>query len=165
VLSPERIISDLFTDSILFLKALPPGELKVVDIGAGAGIPGVPMAIARPEIAMTLIESKRKRVSFLLALRRELEVENIFIREGRAEELVKVDRALLGRFDVAVTRAAGPAATILPIAMSYLVDGGQFVAGGSSKSVPMDAPRARKESVSVPELGLGRTLLLASKLP
>lgn len=164
VLSPERIVADLFVDSLLFLKVMRPGDLKVADIGAGAGIPGVPMAIARPEIAMTLIESKRKRVSFLLALQRELGLQNLTILEGRAEALVRPNPELRSSFDVVVTRAAGPVVAILPIAMSYLEVGGLFVAGGSSTSEVLEIPGLRRQIVELRQLEMRRTLLTVSKL-
>ena len=164
VLSADRIVSDLFIDSLLFLKVIPPGALRVADIGAGAGIPGIPIVLARPEIAITLIDSRRKRASFLLAVRRELGIDNLRVLEGRAEELVEADRSLSEGFDVVVTRAAGPTAIVLPIAMSYLSRGGLFVAGGSSGLEQPDIPGTRRESVELKELRIHRTLLLATKL-
>src|SRR5262249_53556372 len=68
--SPPEIVRDLFQDSLLFLTKLPPGAIAVVDIGAGAGIPGVPLKIVRPELSLHLIEAKRKRVSFLATVKR-----------------------------------------------------------------------------------------------
>ena len=62
----------LFLDSLLFRAFLPQGPLRVLDIGAGAGIPGVPLRIVEPGLSLTLVESKRKPVSFLNALVREL---------------------------------------------------------------------------------------------
>jgi 16S rRNA (guanine527-N7)-methyltransferase len=148
---------------MLFLKTVPPGAIRVVDIGAGAGIPGAPMAIARPELSMTLIESRRKRVSFLLSLRRDLKTEDMVVLEGRAEDLVQAHQDLAGGFDVVVTRAAGPIKRILPIAMSYLASGGLFVAGGPSVPEGMEMPGLRSEVVEIEELNLRRTLLLASR--
>jgi 16S rRNA (guanine527-N7)-methyltransferase len=70
--SPVAIVRELFLDSLLFLSVLPAGALSVVDLGAGAGIPGLPMRLAQPQIRMTLVESKRKRVSFLRTVCREM---------------------------------------------------------------------------------------------
>jgi 16S rRNA (guanine527-N7)-methyltransferase len=148
---------------MLFLKTVPPGAMRVADIGAGAGVPGVPMAIARPELSMTLIESRRKRVSFLLALRRELQAENLVVLEGRAEELVRAHQGLAGTLDVVVTRAAGPIKRMLPIAMSYLPIGGMFVAGGPSVPEQNEMPGLRSAVIEIEELQLHRTLLVATR--
>src|SRR5262245_31554106 len=132
------MVTDLFVDSLLFLSALPSGSIKIADLGTGPGIPGVPLRIVRDDIALTLVESKRKRVSFLAALKRELGLTDVLIFEGRAEELVKERTELAGTFDVVVARAAG--SSMLPIAMSYLRPGGLFVAGGSPAGSLSDAP-------------------------
>ena len=103
-----RSCGDLFEDSLLFLPLLPDRPLRVVDIGAGAGIPGMPLRIVDERIEVTLIESKRKRVSFLKTLRRELGLEkSVVVEEGRAEALVSEVVRRDGAFDVAVARAVG----------------------------------------------------------
>src|SRR4030066_1857491 len=61
----EDIIIKHFLDSLLYLKALPDGPLKVADIGSGAGFPGIPVKIMRPEIGMYLIEPTGKKTAFL----------------------------------------------------------------------------------------------------
>ena len=55
----------LFIDSLLFLPVIPPRPLRLVDIGAGPGIPGIPLRIVEPQISLTIVESRRKPVSFL----------------------------------------------------------------------------------------------------
>ena len=168
VLTPASIVTDLFEDSLLFLTRLPPGPLKIADIGAGAGIPGVPLAIVRPEISMTLIEAKRKRVSFLLAVKRELgATTKTVVLEGRAEDLIEGDPRLRGTFDAVVSRAAGPIKALLPIAMPYLAVGWVFVGAGPPPSG--EAQTALKELgvqavvVDIQEIGCRRTLLVASR--
>jgi 16S rRNA (guanine527-N7)-methyltransferase len=139
----------------------------MVDLGAGAGIPGVPLRIVRPEIALTLIESKRKRVSFLASLRRELGLEDVRILEGRAEDLVMESAELAGRFDVVVCRSVSPVPDLVPIAMKYLTPGGSFVASGPPpEGMPLRAPNSlgiQAQTVSFPDLGLSRTFLSAIK--
>ena len=75
----------LFLDSLLFRALLPRAPLRVLDIGAGAGIPGVPLRMVEPGLSLTLIESRRKPVSFLHALIRELAMPDISVHHGRAE--------------------------------------------------------------------------------
>jgi 16S rRNA (guanine527-N7)-methyltransferase len=158
--SAEGIVADLFVDSLLFLSCLPPGPIKMADLGTGPGIPGVPLRIVRDDIALTLVESKRKRVSFLAALKRELDLSDLSILEGRAEELVKARSELAGTFDVVVARAVG--VSMLPIAMTYLRPGGLFVVGGPPDGAEKSDPSGRSRQTKVfDKLGLTRTFLLS----
>ena len=67
---PGAIVRGLFLDSLLFLAQLPPRPLRLLDIGSGAGVPGVPLHLADSGISLTLLESRRKRVSFLATVRK-----------------------------------------------------------------------------------------------
>ena len=126
--SPPEVVRGLFEDSLLFLPLLPDRPLRVVDIGAGAGIPGMPLRIIDEGIKVTLIESKRKRVSFLKTVRRELGLEDsVAIVEGRAEALVSEVVRRDGEFDVAVARAVGHLEDVIPTALQYLKPGGLFI--------------------------------------
>ena len=145
--SPEGIVRDLLIDSLLFLRVLPDRRpLAIVDIGAGAGIPGIPMKLADPKLALTLIESKRKRVSFLRAACRELELDDVVVVEGRAEEVVHQEPTLAGAFDVAVSRAVSRIDRISPTALPYLRPGGALVVSappGAHSSAGIELVRAR----------------------
>ncbi len=136
--SAAAVVQDLFIDSLLLLPLLPPRPLELMDIGAGAGIPGLPLRLADPAIAVTLVEARRKRVSFLLAARRELDLENVAVKEARAEALLEQEPDLAGTFDVVVARAVGPAAALLPLARNYLKAGGLFLATGPPNPLPQD---------------------------
>lgn len=151
--SPAAIVRDLFLDSLLYLALLPAGPLKVVDIGAGAGVPGLPLRLADRRIQLTLIDSRRKRVSFLLAACRELALSDVTVREGRAEELVRSEPMLSAVFDVVVTRAAGPIASLVPVTMQFLKYGGILLAASS----PGSPPCAPLELVQVPVPGSNAT--------
>ncbi len=100
----EDIIIKHFLDSLLYLKAIPDGRIKVADIGTGAGFPGIPIKIIRPEISMYLIEPSEKKSAFLRHIIRLLQLRNIDVIEKRIEE-VKVNQELTSPVDVAVTRA------------------------------------------------------------
>lgn len=134
--SPAAVVRELFIDSLLFLPLLPPGPLAVVDIGAGAGIPGLPLRLAAPRLALTLVEARRKRVSFLRAVRRELGLEDVAIEEGRAELLVERKPELAGAFDAVVARAVGPAAALRSTAFKYLKAAGILLISGPPDPVP-----------------------------
>ena len=133
--SPEAIARDLFLDSLLYLRFLPRPGVRLVDIGAGAGIPGLPLKLVEPRIELTLIEARRKRVSFLLAVRRELGLEDVQIEEGRAESLLVSKADLAGSFDVAVSRAVGAAERLFEVARKYLKPRGLFVASGPPRAI------------------------------
>ncbi len=82
----KDIIIKHFFDSLLYLKALPDGEITVADVGSGAGFPGLPIKIIRPEIEMYLIESSRKKAAFLKHIIRQLGLKKAEVIEKRIEE-------------------------------------------------------------------------------
>lgn len=164
--SVASIGKGLFLDSLLFRSMLPrsPG-LKVVDIGAGAGIPGIPLRIVDPSIGLTLVESKRKPISFLLSLVRELDLEDVVVRHGRAEEVSVQYPDLVGKFDVALSRAAGKLPKLLPSAMKYLRPGGVFISSGppSGGRSASPFPGVEWRSVSYKTLGISRLFATSEK--
>jgi 16S rRNA (guanine527-N7)-methyltransferase len=167
--SPPEIVRGLFEDSLLFLPLLPDRPLRVVDIGAGAGIPGMPLRIIDAGIEVTLIESKRKRVSFLKTVRRELGLEkSVVIEEGRAEVLVSEVVRRDGPFDVAVARAVGNLRQVLPSALQYLKPSGVFIV---SAPPPTRLASLSAESLGewrildYPDLGLKRGFFVAERPP
>lgn len=97
-----------FLDSLLPLWAcaVPPG-CRVVDVGSGAGFPGVPMKIVRPDLRVVLVEASRRRVAFLEHLRGALDLPDIEVRWARAEALGH-EPGLREAFGLAVSRAAAP---------------------------------------------------------
>jgi 16S rRNA (guanine527-N7)-methyltransferase len=160
--SPAEIARGLFLDSLLFLRVLPTTRpIKVVDIGAGSGVPGLPMRIVDPEIALTLVEAKRKRASFLLAVGRELDLSGVKVIEGRAEALVQEDSTLAEGFDVVVARAVGPASHLFPLAMRYLRPGGTVVLAGRPGAAK--SPSFEVVKVSVPGQRTTRVFLRGVK--
>jgi 16S rRNA (guanine527-N7)-methyltransferase len=100
----EDIIIKHFIDSLLYLKVMPEGKIKVADIGTGAGFPGIPVKIIRPEIEMYLIEPSVKKSAFLGHMIRQLQLEEIKVIEKTVEE-IRVNQELSISVDVAVTRA------------------------------------------------------------
>jgi len=96
----EDIIVKHFLDSLLYLEALPAGKIEVADIGSGAGFPGIPLKIIRPEIGLYLIEPSGKKSAFLRNIIRKLDLKKIEVIEKRVEDI----KGLL-TVDVALTRA------------------------------------------------------------
>jgi 16S rRNA (guanine527-N7)-methyltransferase len=163
--SPAAIVRTLFLDSLLFLPLLPPRPASIVDIGAGAGIPGLPLRLVEPRLALTLVEARRKRVSFLRVVCRELGLNDVVVKEGRAEELIEEDPTLAGSFDAVVSRAVGPVRLLVPVALRYLKPGGVFLASGPPKPRPGGPPGNLMEVVQVSNPGArgSRVFLRARK--
>jgi len=154
------IVRGLFVDSLLFLPMIPPRPLRVVDIGAGPGIPGIPLRIVEPGISLTLVESRRKPVSFLATLKRELDLADVRIVHGRAESGPDEPDGL---YDCALIRAVRLDETLLAAALSYLRPGGLLVCG-AAPHLAVSAPHdSRIREVEYPELGYHRTFVVVSR--
>lgn len=125
-LTGTRERSDLLELHILDCLALaavaPPGG-RVADLGSGPGLPGIPLAIARPDVGVELIEARRRPVSFLREAVRELTLRNVHVFEGRGEELAR--RGM--HFSAVVARAV-PLRTLLEVGRALLEPGGGLVA-------------------------------------
>ena len=158
----------LFLDSLLFRAFLPQGALRVLDIGAGAGIPGVPLRMVEPGLSLTLIESRRKPVSFLNALARELGMSDIVVRHGRAEVIAIEIPELEGKFDFVLTRAVAFGVNLVDTAMTYLRPRGSLIASGPpvvGAALPkvMWKGHAEWKRAEFPELGMSRMFFIATK--
>ncbi len=165
--SPVEIVEKLFLDSLFFLRWVPPGSAAVLDLGAGAGIPGLPMKIVEPGISLTLLEARRRRVSFLSTVVRELGLAGVVILSGRAEALIDSTPGLRTAFDVVVTRAAGSLGAIYPLAMALLRSGGLFIASGppagkAPSPLPPGTPHRWEFMPAMASTG-GRRFLIAEK--
>ena len=162
--SRDDIIRRLFRDSLLFLPLIPDRPLSLLDIGAGSGVPGVPLRIVEPGISLSLIESRRKPVSFLLALKRELGLPDIRVIHGRAETILDQYHDLKGQYDAVVMRAVGLGAPLLKSAMSYLKKGGVLIVSGPppSECGRHTPPRGLQlKTIEYPELAVSRAFFVA----
>jgi len=123
----DELVDRHLIDSLLPLAAveLPPGA-DVVDVGSGAGLPGVPMKIARPDLRVTLLEASRRRVAFLEHLRDAVDLPDLGVRWGRAEDLARqADHREL--YDCSVERATAKAAAALELCAPLVAVGGWCV--------------------------------------
>ena len=112
-----------FYDSLQYLRVLP-REGRFLDIGSGAGFPGVPVKIVLPFIQMVLLESRRKRVNFLADLIKLLNLEDIEAVQERAENL---HSAYLESFDVVLFRGVGKPEICIAMGEPFLKKGGILV--------------------------------------
>jgi 16S rRNA (guanine527-N7)-methyltransferase len=140
---PGWIIESLLLDSLLYLRLLSPDIRSLLDFGAGAGLPGIPIKIVRPEIELTLMEARRRRASFLATAVRELALSGAHVIDVRAEDAPSELRA---SFQAAVMRCAGDLERTLPLARTFVVPGGAVIASGP----PTPRPLKGADWVTVP---------------
>jgi len=113
----DAIARELVLDA-LGLASLIPEQVDLVDLGSGAGFPGLPIALSRPRCRVTLIDSRQKRHHFQRTAIRELSIHNAEARLGRAELLTPTPH------QIAVARAAGPIEDVVPWILPWLEPGG-----------------------------------------
>lgn len=123
----EEVITKHFLDSLFTLDAYDiPDNAKVIDIGTGAGFPGIPMKIVRPDIQLTLLDSLNKRIVFLELLEEKLGLDNELI-HGRAEHFA-LEENYREQYDVVVSRAVANLASLSEYCLPFVEVGGMFLA-------------------------------------
>ncbi len=141
ITEPNEIAVKHFLDCLMIFKyvEIPKGS-SVVDIGTGAGFPGVVMKIVRPDIKLTLVDSLNKRITFLDTLCKELDLEVETVHQ-RAEEITKDQREA---YDFAVARAVANMRVLCEYCMPYVKVGGCFIAmkGATANEEILDAKNA-----------------------
>ncbi|GAC57740.1 ribosomal RNA small subunit methyltransferase G [Gordonia hirsuta DSM 44140 = NBRC 16056] len=122
---PARLWSRHILNSAVIGEAIPQ-DVRVVDIGSGAGFPGIPLAIARPDLQVVLVEPLLRRTTFLDEAVRRLGLENVSVVRGRAEEKEVI--AAAGEADVVTSRAVAPLDRLARWSVPLMRIGGQLVA-------------------------------------
>ena len=123
----EEVNEKHFVDSLSIVKAIDMKDVKsVIDIGTGAGFPGIPLKIAFPHLKVVLLDSINKRINFLNTVIEELGLENIQTIHGRAEDFAK-QPVYREQFDLCVSRAVANLATLSEYCIPYVEKGGLFV--------------------------------------
>jgi len=126
ITEPEQVAALHFADSAAPLACLEGEDLRVIDVGTGAGFPGVPMKILRPDLRMTLLDSQAKRVDFLRESCAALGVEAVCL-QGRAEEL-GLEKAHREQYDCAVSRAVADLGVLAELCLPLVAVDGLFLA-------------------------------------
>ena len=125
ITDPVAVAEKHFADSLAALPYLKPG-MKVVDVGTGAGFPGVPLLIMEPKLDLTLADSLQKRLTFLDALLKELGLKAALV-HGRAEDLGQ-NRHYREQFDAALSRAVANLPVLLELTTPFVRVGGTAIA-------------------------------------
>ncbi len=176
----EDVYTKHFLDSYSFLTSVSRetfcpenGTFRLIDVGTGAGFPGIPIAVAFPEINVTLMDSLNKRVKFLEDTVQKLGLKNVVCIHARAEELAH-DSKYREQFDVVVSRAVANLSTLSEYCIPFVKQGGKFVAykgdkaaeeipAGNKAAAMLGAKLTREFSFYLPETDYRRTILTYTK--
>lgn len=171
----EEVVEKHFIDSLMLVKAvdLEKKEYKVLDLGTGAGFPGIPLKIAYPELELILVDSLNKRINFLSEVIEKLQLNNIVAIHARAEEIGK-QKEYREQFDYCVSRAVANLSTLAEYCVPFVKIGGSFISykSGKAEEEIENAKNAIKilggkiENVvefSLPGTEVGRSLVVIQK--
>ena len=148
--------------------------VSLIDVGTGAGFPGIPLKIVRPQIKLTLLDSLNKRLKFLQAVVAELGLVDVELVHGRAEE-AGCNQKYRDGFDIATARAVARLNVLAELCLPFVKPGGIFIAqkGAAAADEISESVRALQvlggkiscvSNVKLPELEDARTIIVVSKL-
>lgn len=133
ITDPEEAVLKLYLASLAVIPGLARVGVMVegffcgLDLGSGAGFPGIPLAVACPHLDLTLVDARRKKTDFLAEVVSKLDLPNVSCLHGRGSELARTRSELSGRFDLVTSRAVASAATTIEEAAHFLQPGGILV--------------------------------------
>jgi len=159
-----RMVSHHLLDSLAVLPHLPQGRL--LDVGSGAGLPGIPLAIAQPERRVTVLDSNHKKGAFLRQAVAELELKNVAVVLARVEDLVTTPR-----HDVVISRAFSDLADFVDLAGHCAAETGVLIAmkgvhpHDEVSRLPAHWRVEKAVSLAVPRLEAARHLLFLRRVP
>lgn len=170
----EEVLEKHFLDSLSLVRVCEPGGKRILDLGTGAGFPGIPLKIVFPDTRMVLADSLQKRLRFLDEVIEACELKDVETVHGRAEDLAKTGSALRESFDLCVSRAVANLSSLSEYCLPFVKTGGCFAAykSGDAAEEISQAQRAVKilggeieqvDTFTLPGTTLGRTLVLIRK--
>ena len=144
----RHIAESLAFGALLEARGLLTDGARVLDVGSGAGLPGLPLKIAWPSLQVTLLEATGKKCRFLERVASELGLEGVEVVEGRAEEVAR-DAAHRGSYDLVVARAVAALPVLLEYCVPFLRVGGVLAASkGSAAQSELEASQAALEALA-----------------
>jgi len=172
ILDDEGIAVRHLLDSLTLLPMLGAGH-TLIDVGTGAGLPGLPLKIVQPDLQVTLLDALAKRVKFLDAVISELQLSGIITRHGRAEEAARLP-VLREKFDIATARAVAALPALCEYCLPFVRPGGIFLAmKGQNAEKWQDAQKAIRilggeiagiKEFELPGTDMKRTILTIRKI-
>ena len=172
IIKPEEIILKHFIDSLTILKYLKRNE-KIVDMGTGAGFPGIPLSIVCNENKITLVDSLNKRLVFLKEVIKQLDLKNVETIHARAEDFGQ-NKTYREQFDIATSRAVANLATLSEYLLPLVKIGGKCICMKAS-DIEQEVQDAKKaidvlggtihqiEKFTLPQSDMGRTIIMINK--
>lgn len=169
------ILTKHFLDSLMLVKVVDLNKnISIMDIGTGAGFPGIPLKIIYPNLKITLLDSLNKRVKFLNVVIEELKLKNINALHGRAEDFAKPN-LLREEYDLCVSRAVANLSTLSEYCLPYVKVGGKFISYKAEKlNEEIDVAKhaiyllggkiIKQESFYLPNTDIYRNLLVIDKI-
>ena len=173
IVEPKDIILKHFIDSLTIEKYIKKGE-NIIDVGTGAGFPGIPLKIAREDLKITLADSLNKRINFLNEVINKLDLKNIETIHTRAEELGK-NKKYREKFDIATSRAVANMSTLSEYLIPFIKVKGRCICMKSS-DIDTELENAKKainilgckieskDKFNLPNSVLGRSVIILRKV-
>ena len=168
ITEPEEVKVKHFLDSCSAAELLP-GGASVLDIGSGAGFPGLPLKIVRPDLTVTLLDSVNKKVAFVSDVVAELKLSGVTAVHARIEDFPHK-----GEYDAVVSRAVAELSTLAEYALPFVKIGGAFIAYKSEKAeseaeaaasaITLLGGRLREIREAFVAAGLTRKLIIIDKI-
>ena len=163
VRDPMQMMTHHLLDSLAAVPAFV-GAQNVLDVGAGGGLPGMVLAIARPDMKVAMIDTVHKKTAFLTQVKAELELANVAVHTMRVEQLQVTEK-----FDVITSRAFADLSDFINWSGHLLAEGGQFIAlkgtapPEEQERLPKEWKVAKLEPLRVPGLDAERHLVFIRK--
>ena len=173
ITQPEEVLTKHFIDSLTILKYCKEGE-SIIDVGTGAGFPGIPLNLSNKNLNIMLIDSLNKRVQFLEKVIKELKLNNIKAIHTRAEDMAK-QKEYREQFDIATSRAVASLNVLLEYLLPFVKVGGKCICmkgsnikeeiNSSKKALEILGGKIEKiEEITLPNTDMKRNIIIVKKV-
>ena len=172
IIDPKEIILKHFVDSLTIAKYIKDDE-KLIDVGTGAGFPGIPLSIVKENTEIVLLDSLNKRINFLEEVKENLKLENITTIHGRAEEFGK-NKKEREKYDIATSRAVAPLNILLEYLLPLVKVGGKAICMKGSNIEEIENARnaleilggqiEKIEEITLPNSDIKRNIIIVKKV-